>query len=320
MSPGWRGDYEREMNHEIVQRAKQDISDYLVTSQASFHIQGREDQRHDVLVFPWRGPSLQVLYLDNQPASFRVRGAKHLLEGLKQLHDAIRLNDPADLNEGAVMWRIDSGCDLWSTSELYQHLGRPCKIQINEELGGGELVKPVQFPPNMLQPDLHLGDFGHSIISGTVPRDPVQLPLQYCAPERFHGSIQSFASDMWSFTCLFCKLYIDTEVAYGDGRIFVSRLVGALGPFPPHWRGRYFDSDHPGHDWWYDETGQMPRTPILWGYETLEEKIDRLRPEISPEERKLALEVFRKGFEYCPEKRITGDALCLQDNVCRSCS
>ncbi|KAI0811506.1 kinase-like protein [Xylaria sp. FL0064] len=307
MSPGWRANHERKMNIDIVQKAGEDISDYLVTSQTYFCIRGRRGLLHGVLVFPWRGPSLQHI-LPELPPTFRMSAANRLLVGLKRLHAAGIVH--SDINEGAVMWRIAPGVDRWSTSEVYKHLGRPSKIQLREDLGGGELVRQVEFPLHMLRPDLYLGDFGHSIISGTVPRDPVQLPLLYCAPERFHGFSQSFASDMWSFMCILVNLYLRIEVAYGDGLSFVSRLVGALGPFPPHWRGRF--PEHRGHDWWYDQTGTMPRTKILGNYETLERKIDRLRPEISPEERRLALEVFRKGFEYCPEKRITAAQL-LED-------
>ncbi|KAI1313353.1 kinase-like protein [Xylaria venustula] len=305
MSPGWRGDHESHMNSEITRRVGKGVSDYLVVSQRVFYIQGLRGQVHPVLVFPWRGPSVQHACFHLTPA-FRVPAAKHLLAGLKRLHAAGIIH--SDLNDGAVMWHIGSRCDRWSTSELYQHLGRPRKVLLSsvlanlpKELGSGELVHPVVFPENMLRPGLHLGDFGHSIISGTVPRNPMQLPLLFCAPERFHGCNQTFASDIWSFTCIFAQLYLGSEITYGDGLSFVSRLVGTLGPFPVHWKGRY--PENCGYDWWYDQTCTMPRTG--GNYITLEERIDNRRPEISPKERELALEVFRKGFQYLPENRPT---------------
>ncbi|KAI1425064.1 kinase-like protein [Xylaria sp. FL1777] len=307
MSPGWRGDHERRINDEIIRKTRQDLSNHLIISQAAFYIPGRRGNSHGVLVFPWRGPSLQIACF-LLPASLRVPAAKHLLLGLKHLHHAGIIH--SDINAGNAMWDIGSESDHWSTATLYQRLGRPRKILLPEEVGGGELVEPIQIPESMLQPKLHLGDFGHSLIYGTTPKNPLQLPLLFCAPERFHGENPSFASDMWSFTCVFAQLYLGVEITYGDGLGFVSRLVGALGPFPAHWRGSY--PDNKGYDWWYDQTGQMPRSHHPSDLETLEHRIDRCRPEISPRERELVLEVFRKGFEYIPEKRITAAQL-LED-------
>ncbi|KAI0968572.1 kinase-like protein [Xylaria arbuscula] len=297
MSPGWRGDHERHMNTKIIRSPVKGISDSLVLSREAFYFQSHTGQTHGVLVFPWRGPSVQHVCRTLAP-SFRVAAAKHLLVGLKRLHAASIVH--ADINSGAAMWHIGSGFDRWSTSELYQHLGRPRKVLLCQELGGGELVHPVVFPSNMLRSGLNLGDFGHSMISGTVPRNPMQLPLLYCAPERFHGFNPSYASDIWGFTFVFARLYLGTEITYGDGLTFVSRLVGTLGPFPVHWRGRY--PHKCGYDWWYDQTG---KTRPNGDYITLEERIDYHRPEICPRERKLALEVFRKGFHYIPEDRPT---------------
>jgi len=82
-------------------------------------------------------------------------------------------------------------------------------------------------------------------------------------------------------------------------------------PLPEHWRGYYGDGTT-AHDWWYDQSGQMPRTDILGGYETLEHKIDRLRPEISRDEREHALSIMYRGFAYLPEQRITAAQL-LED-------
>lgn len=219
----------------------------------------------------------------------------------------LRKNCP-DINEGNAIWDIDAGSDRLSTAEVYQRFGRPRKIQLNEEHGGAELVEPIQFPTSSLQPKLYLGDFGHSVVSGSEPSDPVQLPLLYCAPERFHGMKQSFASDMWSFMMLFARLYQGSEIAYGRGSAFVSRLVNALGPFPANWQNKngFFPNDK-DYAWWYDPKAKehLPAKNKI----SLESRLDWGRPEISRQERALALEVFRKGFQYLPEKRLTAAQL-----------
>ncbi|KAI1148154.1 hypothetical protein F4825DRAFT_112486 [Nemania diffusa] len=204
------------------------------------------------------------------------------------------------------MWDIAPGMDQWSKDEIYRHVGRSRKVQLSEDQGGGDLVEPVQFPNDLLRNTCRFGDFGHSILSGTVLENPCQRPLLFCAPERFHGVQPSDASDMWSFMCIVFELYTRVEIVYSDGLTFVHRLVGMLGPFPTHWRG-HFVSAGAGQDWWYDHTGEMPRTQ--GDLITLEERLDCLRPEISRKERELALQVFRKGFEYLPEKRLTAAQL-----------
>ncbi|KAI1742326.1 kinase-like protein [Xylaria scruposa] len=304
LSIHWRAEEERRMNHEISQRARGDeASDSLVTSQASFYVCGRNEVPHLVLVFPWRGPSLDIECF-HLPPSFRIPGAKHLLEALASLHAAGVVH--SDINPGAALWGIDSP-DRLGTIELYERLGRPRKVLQSEDHGGGELVEPVHFPRDMLRPSLSLADFGHSFLSGTVLEDRIQSPMVFCAPERLHGVHASFASDVWSFTQILARLYLGLEITHGNGTISVSRLVAALGPLPAHWRGSFF-APKLEREWWYDQTCTLPRDED-WGYETLEEKIDRLRPEICAEERRLALEVFRKGFEYSPEKRITAPQL-----------
>ena len=87
MSSGWRGEHERQMNKEIFQRVAQNISSHFIIAQAAFSIPGCKGNRHGVLVFPWRGPSVQAICLQ-LPASFRVRAAEHLLISLKHLHAA----------------------------------------------------------------------------------------------------------------------------------------------------------------------------------------------------------------------------------------
>ena len=164
----------------------------------------------------------------------------------------------------------------------------------------------------MLRHPVRLGDFGHAIKSGTRVEHTEQLPPLFCAPERLHGVNPSCASDMWSYTCLFAKIYLGVEAIYGGGPSMMSRIVGMLGPLPAHWRGRYGNGTT-SHDWWYDQSGQIPRTHILGGYETLEHKVDRIRPDICQDERKHALSIMYRGFCYTPENRITAAQL-LEDH------
>ncbi|KAI1263480.1 kinase-like protein [Xylariaceae sp. FL1019] len=300
LSIHWRAEEERRMNHEISQRTGGDeAAYYLITSQDSFYVKGRNALPHLVLVLPWRGPSLNTECF-HLPPSFRVPGAKDLLQALARLHVAGVVH--SDINPGAAMWHIAS-LDRLETTELYGRLSRPRKVLQSEECGGGELVEPLHVPRSMLRPSLCLADFGHSFVSGTVLEDQAQSPMIYCAPERLHGVHPSFASDVWSFTQILAKLYLGIEITYGNGTKSVSRLVAALGPLPTHWRGSFFAAELE-REWWYDQTCTLPRDPDS-SYESLEHKIDRLRPGICAEERRLALDVFRKGFEYSPEKRIT---------------
>jgi serine/threonine protein kinase len=190
------------------------------------------------------------------------------------------LSSCIDLNSGAVLWSIEP-IDQWTTAEKYRRLGRPRKVILTEDQGGpGELVEAIQFPHEMLRHPVSLCDFGLSIRSGTVVENTGQSPPLFCAPERLHRINPSFASDMWSFTCIFAKLYLGVEAIWGEGPTLVSRIIGTVGgPLPAHWKGFYGDGST-AKDWWYDQSGQMPRSSIVGGYETLEEKIDRLRPDI----------------------------------------
>ena len=56
----------------------------------------------------------------------------------------------------------------------------------------------------------------------------------------------------------------------------------------------------------------MPRSHVLGGYETLEAKIRRIRPDACQDEREHALSAMYKGFCYVPEDRVTAAQL-LED-------
>ena len=175
----------------------------------------------------------------------------------------------------------------------------------------GELVELINVPQEMLRHPVGLCDFGLAIKSGAVVENTAQNPPLFCAPERLHGINPGFASDMWSFTCIFAKTYLGVEVIWGEGSTLVSRIVSIAGPLPVHWKC-HFENGTAAKDWWYDQSGQMPRSNILGGYETLERKVDRIRPGICRDEREYALSIMRRGFSCSPERRITATQL-LQD-------
>lgn len=204
------------------------------------------------------------------------------------------------------MWGIAS-LDDYNTDTKYKYLGRPQKIALAPDMWRqGELVRPMNVPENLLRESIYLGDFGISIKAGTSVSEKVQSPAAYCAPERFHNVDPSFASDMWSYMCLFTELYVGFQPFYRNWNpALVSHVVHALGPLPEQWKDHY-NADGTNEDWWYDKN-TIP-DPTM----TLEAMIERLRPETSPKERSLVLAILAKGFCYLPEHRITATQL-LQD-------
>ena len=152
-------------------------------------------------------------------------------------------------------------------------------------------------PTSLLRETICLGDFGISIPAGTSVINKVHQPVRYCAPELFHDKDPSFASDMWSYMCLFAELYLDVRLFYPTGSpAVVSRMVDVLGPLSEHWKGDYKGAGT-SDDWWYDQS----RKPIR----TLKSTIYRLRPEASQTERDHVLSIMSKGFCYLPKSRLS---------------
>ena len=117
---------------------------------------------------------------------------------------------PTDLNDENVMWGISSLDDL-SKKQKYEFLGRPKEVALTNVWKKGELVMPVEVHPPFLRTDTaYLGDFGMRLLeAGTDMRfKPSPWNMLYHSPETFHNGIPSFASDMWSYMCLFTELYL----------------------------------------------------------------------------------------------------------------
>lgn len=168
----------------------------------------------------------------------------------------------------------------------------------------------MEVPQSLIKENVYLGDFGLAMTAGTSVSSKVQSPNVYCAPERFHNIGPSFASDMWSYMCLFAELYLGLVPFHGllDGAgstIVISSMVNALGPLPEHWKGNY-EGVGAEVDSWYDQ-GRKP-VPRM----TLAAKIKRARPEASQTEIKNVLSFMSKGFCYLPESRMSAAEL-LED-------
>jgi serine/threonine protein kinase len=197
--------------------------------------------------------------------------------------------------------------DGYNTKTKYKYLGRPKKIALHSKLWRrGELVKPVDVPKSLLGETVYLGDFGMAIKAGTEVEDKVLRPVPYCAPERFHNVNPSFASDMWSYMCLFSELYIGSTPWYVDSCArLMNCMVLVLGALPEQWKGNY-KAFGPCDDSWYDQR----RTPHP--KKSLETKIREEQPDVSPAERDHVLSIMSKGFSYLPEDRPSATQL-LQD-------
>lgn len=217
----------------------------------------------------------------------------------------------ADLNDGSVLWDIVP-LDSYDTITKYKYLGRPKKIAMNPHPGlqQAEVVKQMKVPKSLIKEKIYLGDFGLAITAGTSVSFKVQSPREYCAPERFHNIDPSFASDIWSYMCLFAELYLGIVPFCGafegaGSAVVISSMVKVLGPLPEHWKGTYVGTCT-GVDWWYNQ-GVKPDPNLV-----LAAKIKRARPEASQTEMDNVLSFMSKGFCYLPESRMSAAEL-LED-------
>ncbi|KAF5547690.1 CMGC kinase [Fusarium mexicanum] len=114
-----------------------------------------------------------------------------------------------------------------------------------------ELVAPMSPKDSFVVQDTKtLADFGLTIRSDIEVDFKLQIPAGYCAPERMPGINPTFASDMWSYVCIFAELYLKwplfgTGVFGGGLRSIVGFLMRVLGPVPLAWNGSYEGGDDP---------------------------------------------------------------------------
>ncbi|KAG7433987.1 Serine/threonine-protein kinase AFC1 [Fusarium oxysporum f. sp. raphani] len=263
------------------------------------------------LFSPLKGPNLRD-YARETSTIVRRSAAKQLLQALKTLHDGGMVH--RDLNSANVMFGLSSfetGADL---TTKYQILGRPQKIELprdQETWKDGELVAPMTPKDSfVVQDTITLGDFGPAIRSGTEVDFKLQVPVGYCAPERMHQINPTFASDMWSYMCIFAGLYLKWPPFgpgfFGGGFRFVAELfVRVLGPLPLSWKGSY-DGDGEPDESWYDQS-KIPEPKM-----SLESRVTQSRDTVEPAEQQLVLSILRRGFSYLPEERLSAGEL-LED-------
>ncbi len=114
------------------------------------------------------------------------------------------------------MWEMTQA-SKYNKATQYQHFGRPQKLDLaNDTWKPGDLVQPMTIPPEFIGNTVYLGDFGMAIPAGSSVDFKPQTPAMYCTPERYHDRNPSFASDMWSYMCVFAALYIGLGFYYLD--------------------------------------------------------------------------------------------------------
>ncbi|KAF5609033.1 cmgc kinase [Fusarium pseudoanthophilum] len=266
---------------------------------------------HRVLVFPLKGPNLRD-YARETSTIVRRSAAKQLLQALKALHDGGMVH--RDLNSANVMFGLSSFEPGAEISAKYQILGRPQKMEFptNQEMWRkGQLVAPMSPKDSfVVQDTISLADFGLTIRSGTEVDFKLQGTIGYSAPELMHGVNPTFASDMWSYMCIFAELYLKWPLFgpgfFGGGlRFVVGLLIRVLGPLPLSWKGSYEGGGEPDESW-YDQS-KVPEHEMC-----LESRVTRSRDTIEPAEQQLVLDTLRRGFSYLPEERLSAGEL-LED-------
>ncbi|KAI1041806.1 hypothetical protein LB505_008461 [Fusarium chuoi] len=309
MTANFEGEREFLRQNEII-NCVSDTSRLLIYQDA-FLLHGAGRNPHRVLVFPVKGPNLRD-YARETSTIMRRSAAKQLLQALKALHDGGMVH--RDLNSANVMFGLSSfetGADI---STKYQILGRPQKMELptNQEMWkDGQLVAPMAPKDSfVVQDTITLGDFGLTIRSGTEVDFKLQVPAGYCAPERMHGLNPTFASDMWSYMCIFAELYLKWPLFgagfFGGGiRSIVGLLIRVLGPLPMPWKGSYEGSGE-SDDSWYDQS-KVPEPGM-----SLESRVTQSWDPVDPAEQQIVLSILRRGFSYLPEKRLSAGEL-LED-------
>jgi serine/threonine protein kinase len=204
------------------------------------------------------------------------------------------------------MWGI-TPLDNLDKKANYEHLGRPQKIPISTIWRKAELVKTAAIPKSLLTETIYLSDFGMAFKAGTKLERIVLSPHLFRAPELFHKVDPSFASDMWSYMCIFSRLYFNWVPWQNPLRSeTLDKMVKVLGPLPEQWKGNYIGSKY--NNSWYDQSTTSDFRSAI------ERLIQRERPETSPTERNHVLSVMSKVFCYRPEDRLTAQQLLRDDS------
>ncbi|KAF4969723.1 hypothetical protein FZEAL_10178 [Fusarium zealandicum] len=297
MTPGWLGEREYHSQAEIS-RAVPHVCNH-VTFIDTFLLPGSH-QSHRVFVLSLQGPNLRD-FASRKSIAIRVLTAAQLLQALKCLHDGGFVH--RDLKSTSIMYSLRSleNCSATAKSNF---LGHPQRIPLISTLWKkGELVRPMTPHKSLVGDEVSLGDFGLAIRADISVAQKVQSHAIYCAPERFHNSNPSYASDMWSYMCLLAELYSGRPLFHGSSNAsVVSSMVNVLGPLPASWKDSYNAGDACDYTWYDPDLRPKPAM-------TLEARIARLHPDINTSERLLMVSVLQKGLSYLPEERPTATQL-----------
>jgi serine/threonine protein kinase len=237
-----------------------------------------------------------------------VLAAKQLLEALETLHSGgfvhggefsptrssfdCMLIYIEDLNDNNVMWGMIP-LDDYDTAAKYKRLGRPQKVALQSQKSG-ELVRPARISASLLTDKIYLGDFGLATGSDIQGMEGWQPPMQYCAPEVCHNFKSSFASDMWSYMCIFAQLYFGGSIFSG-----LSSIVNTVGPMPKEWKGLLQASKES----WYDQSRKIDFKGKI------EYRLDCFAVNADAIERSHVVSIMIKGFRYLPQERMTATQL-----------
>lgn len=248
---------------------------------------------------------------------------------------------------GNVLWKLDPSFLQEITDSPDQAFGSPPKrwrFAEGEGLRTGHRVIPAKFPRQRLGSQVTLSDFGLLLQDNkTAVEYKLQGAPAYIAPERYHGSDPSPASDLWSFMIVFVYLYLGSHAfpdsagnAVGHPVVQLRHIRDHLGPLPTAWTDLKYNktlyaspteadladppaSKFPGRlrdDWLKDVAGRL-RTyraqAALGGADNAEkakwfEHEHKAKKEAEPH----ALEVIHSIFRYEPGRRLTAGQL-LED-------
>ncbi|SCO47792.1 uncharacterized protein FFMR_08843 [Fusarium fujikuroi] len=304
MSPGPSGEREYAAQN-MIASAVQDTSRLLIY-QDTFLLPGASQIYHRVLVFPLLGPSLRT-YASSMSTAARRSSAKQLLQAIKALHDGQVIH--RDINSANVLYGLAPSENDTTIATKYSYLGRPRKMPIptyRPMWKDGQLVMPMIPHNTVVQETITLADFGLAVKSGTSVDYKGQPPAIYCAPERIHSIDPGFASDMWSYICIFAELTLGFPLFYGSAdSSVVEFMVKSLGPLPSSWKGSYEGGGQYDESWYSQNRQPDP-------HHTLEAKIKRALYDISPVEQQLVLSILQRGLSYSPEHRFSAGQL-LED-------
>lgn len=131
----------------------------------------------------------------------------------------------------------------------------------------------AEFPLHRLDSQVFLCDFGLSLRADkTAVEDKLQGVRESIAPERYHGSDPSPASDMWSFMIVFVCLCLGQHA-------FTNTLLrdfhAQLGPLPATWAKPKYDETlyaSPGEV----DLADPPASKSRLGFMTIGRKMSRL--------------------------------------------